>query len=106
MLGVTLAEVDYTNHIIFIDALNTFPEWFWQGDKMDLGDITLAVQDKAAAYDDRDAPVQGLRSERLRKERRHPRHQVRPGPEEGPSKRDQERNVGGPSPCPQGLPSP
>jgi hypothetical protein len=45
MLGVTLAEVDYTNHIIFIDALNTFPEWFWQGDKMDLGDITLAVQD-------------------------------------------------------------
>ena len=45
MLGVTLAQIDYTNHIISIDALNTFPELFWQGDKMDLGDVTLAVKD-------------------------------------------------------------
>jgi hypothetical protein len=43
-LGATLAEVDYTNHIISIDLLNTFPEMYWQGDKIDLGDITLAVQ--------------------------------------------------------------
>jgi hypothetical protein len=49
MLGVTLAEVDYTNHIVSIDALNTFPEWFWQGNKMDLGDVTLAVQDSQGA---------------------------------------------------------
>ena len=98
MLGVTLAEVDYTNHIIFIDALNTFPEWFWQGDKMDLGDITLCGpgQQRRRAHDDRDAQVQGLRPERLRKERRHPRHQVRPGSEEGPGKQDQERNAGRP----------
>src|ERR1043165_6374846 len=47
MLGVTFAEVDYTNHIISIDALNTFPEWFWDGKKMDLGDVTLAVQDSS-----------------------------------------------------------
>ena len=44
-LGVTFAEVDDTNHIIFLDVLNTFPEWFWEGNKMDLGDVTLAVQD-------------------------------------------------------------
>jgi hypothetical protein len=43
-LGVTPIEVDYTNHVISIDALNTFPEMFWQGDKIDLGNITLAVQ--------------------------------------------------------------
>lgn len=43
-LGVTLLEVDYTNHVISIDLLNTFPEMFWQGDKIDLGDITLAAQ--------------------------------------------------------------
>jgi hypothetical protein len=45
MLSVTLVEIDYTNGMISIDALNTFPEWFWQGDKMDLGTVTLAVQD-------------------------------------------------------------
>jgi hypothetical protein len=45
MLGVTFAEIDYTNGIISLDALNTFPESFWQGDKVDLGTVTLEVQD-------------------------------------------------------------
>jgi hypothetical protein len=45
MLSVALVEVDYTQGIISIDVLNTFPEWFWQGDKMDLGTVTLAAQD-------------------------------------------------------------
>jgi len=55
-LGVTLAEVDYDNHMISIDALNTFPEMYWQGDKVDLGDITLAVQGSSGPpHDDRDA---------------------------------------------------
>lgn len=49
MLSVTLVEVDYPNGIISIDALNTFPEWFWQGDKMDLGTVTLAAQDSQGA---------------------------------------------------------
>jgi hypothetical protein len=43
-LGATPAEVDADKHLIAIDLLNTFPEMFWQGDKVDLGDITLAVQ--------------------------------------------------------------
>jgi hypothetical protein len=49
MLGVTYAEVDYTNHIISIDALNTFPEWFWEGNKMNLGTVTLAARDSLGA---------------------------------------------------------
>jgi hypothetical protein len=49
MLGVTFAEIDYTKGIISIDALNTFPEWFWQGNKMDLGDVTLAAKDSQGA---------------------------------------------------------
>ena len=49
MLGVTYAEVDYTNHVISIDALNTFPERFWEGDKMDLGTVTLATRDNLGA---------------------------------------------------------
>lgn len=44
-LGVAFAEIDYTNGIISLDTLNTFPELFWQGDKVDLGNVTLAVQD-------------------------------------------------------------
>jgi hypothetical protein len=44
-LGVTFAEIDYTNGVISLDTLNTFPELFWQGDKVDLGTVTLAVQD-------------------------------------------------------------
>jgi hypothetical protein len=49
MLSVALVEIDYPSGIISIDALNTFPEWFWQGDKMDLGTVTLAVQDGPGA---------------------------------------------------------
>ena len=42
--------------MISIDALNTFPEMYWQGDKVDLGDITLAVQGSSGPpHDDRDA---------------------------------------------------
>lgn len=44
-LGVAFAEIDYTKGIVSLDALNTFPESFWQGDKVDLGTVTLAVQD-------------------------------------------------------------
>ena len=45
MLGVSLVEIDHTNRVISIDVLNTFPETYWQGDKVKLGDVTLAVQD-------------------------------------------------------------
>lgn len=48
-LGVTFVDVDYDQHVISIDTLNTFPEFYWQGDKIDLGDITLAVQGSAGA---------------------------------------------------------
>ncbi len=43
-LGVAFAEIDYAKGIISLDALNTFPETFWQGDKVDLGTVTLAAQ--------------------------------------------------------------
>jgi hypothetical protein len=49
-LGVTLLEIDYALNTISIDASNTFPEMFWQGDKIDLGNITLAIKDGNGGY--------------------------------------------------------
>jgi hypothetical protein len=49
-LGVTLIEVDKTNSVISIDALNTFPETYWQGDKVDLGNVTLAIKNGPNNY--------------------------------------------------------
>jgi hypothetical protein len=43
-LGVAVAEVDYAANVISLDLLDTFPEWFWEGDKVDFGDIVIAVQ--------------------------------------------------------------
>jgi hypothetical protein len=48
-LGVTPMQVDTANNIISIDLLNTFPEMYWQGDKIDLGAIELCVQNDQGA---------------------------------------------------------
>ena len=48
-LGVTPMQVDADNNVISIDLLNTFPEMYWQGDKVDLGTIALCVQNDQGA---------------------------------------------------------
>lgn len=42
-LGVAVAEFDDKRNVLSIDLLNTFPEWFWQGDKIDFQDIAVGV---------------------------------------------------------------
>jgi hypothetical protein len=49
-LGVALAEIDEKRGLLSIDLLNTFPEWFWQGDKADFKDIFVGVLDSAGAF--------------------------------------------------------
>ena len=49
-LGVTPAEIDYTNNVISLDVLATFPEWYWQGDKYDFGDVTFGVKDATGNF--------------------------------------------------------
>jgi hypothetical protein len=44
-LGVAVSEVDYQRNVISIDVLNTFPEWFWEGEKADFQDIIVGVGD-------------------------------------------------------------
>ncbi|MEA2984467.1 MAG: hypothetical protein QOD94_721 [Alphaproteobacteria bacterium] len=54
-LGVALVEVnrenknDSDNYILSIDALNTFPEWFWPGNKIDLGEVSLWLKEDSGA---------------------------------------------------------
>jgi hypothetical protein len=48
--GITLAEIDYTNHVISLDVMNTFPEWYWDGAKYDLGDATLGATDSRGNF--------------------------------------------------------
>jgi hypothetical protein len=42
-LGVTLMEFNETTNVLSIDLLNTFPEWFYQGEKADFSDIQVGV---------------------------------------------------------------
>ena len=42
-LGVAVAEFHEQRNVLSIDLLNTFPEWFWQGEKLDFKDIQVGV---------------------------------------------------------------
>jgi len=42
-LGVTVAEFDDKRNVLSIDLLNTFPEWYWQGEKADFKDIDVGL---------------------------------------------------------------
>ena len=42
-LGVTVAEFDDKRNVLSIDLLNTFPEWYWQGEKVDFKDIDVGL---------------------------------------------------------------
>ena len=47
-LGVAVAEFHDDKskvlpNVLSIDLLNTFPEWFWQGEKVDFKDIDIGV---------------------------------------------------------------
>jgi hypothetical protein len=41
--GVAVAEFDDKRNVLSIDVLNTFPEWFWDGEKTDFKDIAIGV---------------------------------------------------------------
>jgi hypothetical protein len=53
-LGVAVAEFhDQSNvlsNVLSIDLLNTFPEWFWQGEKVDFKDIDIGVVSPNNSY--------------------------------------------------------
>lgn len=47
-LGVTLIEFDDKKNVLSIDLLNTFPEWFWEGEKVNFKDIQVGVLSNGA----------------------------------------------------------
>jgi hypothetical protein len=49
-LGVTLIEFDDQSNTLRIDLLNTFPEWFWEGEKVNFKDIQVGVVNNAGAF--------------------------------------------------------
>jgi hypothetical protein len=53
-LGVAVAEFhdqnDVLSNVLSIDLLNTFPEWFWQGEKVDFKDIDIGVVSPNNSY--------------------------------------------------------
>ena len=49
-LGAALVEVDYARSLLHLDLLNSFPEWSWQGEKVDLDTVEIGVDDGAGGY--------------------------------------------------------
>lgn len=49
-LGVAVAEFHDNSNVLSIDLLNTFPEWFWQGEKVDFQDIDIGVVSPNNSY--------------------------------------------------------
>lgn len=47
-LGVSVAKVDFDHNILSLDLLNTFPEWYWEGEKADFGAVTIGVHQNDA----------------------------------------------------------